>query len=1684
MPRRRPSSQRAWALIVMLLWEHCFAAAAHINRFKTPVPLAAHGRPTSGRATSTPHDDLCGIVQADGNNPLGHGACSMATVTQVGQSSTYTIVSIVDGKAVTHSMMDAEFVATSSNGDCIRSCGVFTSTEHDANGAAVPIPLDFLVQPPIHVFPYVRRGSVPQAAATFPVPYADIDYRKLDLTPGGANDPAYTTAINQVLLELANPGLGSRRQLRALGVAYAAGAPLPPIMHPAVAVHIAEGITMRLAAYRCLKFMADKSPRRGGASKSFYEIADPHGGSPYLRTALGSNGEGTLAGVPIAADLWAASEHLKSLPARLEYAQGLALSRLLFQDVLGGFEEADLEAPHWLAALSTTATSELELSLEELTAYAPHLGAQAATEADAGGPKRALSGEAAPKYRITLASGTPTTHQRRLGGRRLWSLRAAWRAVTRAGETQGENVGLLAGRAAENAGAKIVGEAAGAATHAAGAVAAKAASSLSKLSKFFIAIATVGGLAGGGAALLYFLKKPGGPGPKPPLDALWRALNNVTAWANQTYETVMGMQGTQRDMGIALAFDTESINHLWETYNKTAAIQEGINKNTNSSLQYLYGEAAAAELKIAALALSMAQGLEGLQEEFKAVGDTILSLKDMVVANNGNAMTSIGYLMSVQANQNSVIETIWSILERAAIDADVREELTFAAANAEMYVEASGWVPTVDPVARAAVGQEPPEWWILGSPRRAVYVMVLAVYWTELGPTLTMPPSGDTSSFYSTTVANFVGHFREVSVVCDRASLSYVYSSSLSSQKLLAQIGIQRGCLTAMTNVSLSDFLFTEAKRVDPDAVGCRCWLEEVESTCPVRVTSGHDRVIWDVLNATKLDPFRALTAAGLAGITSAGNVRSHTPCVAGVPLTQLRRRVSTGGSDWESIWSNIGRNPRLRTGDPGVPSIFMGPIDLGVVNTTAFATRANAIPLTLYGISHPFRAASDAAESYTDSGNPTPYTAAAALLGQSISLVEPRLRVATAKEYGFLSNDMTVHKYFAFDADSYVPYDYYELTFGGTQGKLEPVFQYMAAAGGPLRRIDYYMPSIPAVPGVHAARPVFQGFMDNPEVYEPAAGILPAGLITAGDPKCWLANCSLPCAGAAQYIGQCDPGFTGHRSVGAYGYNLDPAFSALPRRTVDRRGPLYNIVKQLTPVHGGGTGYEEDSTFSAFNLSRWSDENGGVLYDPVAGGSSLDDMKTYFTSARNSPLGIGDIHCRGQASSAPGDLCQILENYYVMVPDVTVGGRQEYLIGTPAAACATPPGADGGVLCFVPRSYTARWITQMRMGEVHATIGSVCPSVFAMDAELRGTLGVTLQNLVGAPAGFRYRWLSRGLNDTIDAPITHAQRALVCVSDTQPRDGGILPPNTAIALPFGSPCAAWTLVLYALNGATGEFEPCSRTDITFLLRTATNPDVPITVHITTVVDNSNAFAAIRAGAVAAAAASNAFNLRIAALEAAVAANDVPFREILAPTKADVDAAAAAAAAIAAGAASRAQAIEDAAAEAARAAAIAVDAYNRAQASAAGHAQSFADHAASAAAQLASDLARDESNLGHMGSLLDNLVEAVAIAGSEVAKFDASWSDFTSTNCAFIDTMDVWSVEYWKCLMIEIATLLEYALLVAFLLYGILFVLKRCSGGGFGSIGVGLVALCCCCCGCGRDHSKYENVDEPENHRV
>ena len=107
--------------------------------------------------------------------------------------------------------------------------------------------------------------------------------------------------------------------------------------------------------------------------------------------------------------------------------------------------------------------------------------------------------------------------------------------------------------------------------------------------------------------------------------------------------------------------------------------------------------------------------------------------------------------------------------------------------------------------------------------------------------------------------------------------------------------------------------------------------------------------------------------------------------------------------------------------------------------------------------------------------------------------------------------------------------------------------------------------------------------------------------------------------------------------------------------------------------------------------------------------------------------------------------------------------------------------------------------------------------------------------------------------------------------------------PNAVVLIPFASPCSHWRLDLYALNGATGTTVLCSSTPITFLLRSSGNPNVPISLSITTVFDDATALNRINEASNASFYALSGMTMRLHALELSAAALDPNYAVLLAP---------------------------------------------------------------------------------------------------------------------------------------------------------------------------------------------------------
>lgn len=217
---------------------------------------------------------------------------------------------------------------------------------------------------------------------------------------------------------------------RALADAYDAGEPLPPQMHPSIAVALALEISLRLTAYSGLA-AASRSTPRGGRPKSvttLYEFTAPHTGDRFLAEFVGGGaGEGAFGhGRVLETRHWDAAEVAGggSLPVRLLYAHGLAASELLFRDALGGHKEGDPEAPHRRATAArgaaAAASAELSMSLPELAAYAPHAAAAAAADV----APELLLGAGARSLAAVLAAEAAGPAQTPHGARRAAAARA------------------------------------------------------------------------------------------------------------------------------------------------------------------------------------------------------------------------------------------------------------------------------------------------------------------------------------------------------------------------------------------------------------------------------------------------------------------------------------------------------------------------------------------------------------------------------------------------------------------------------------------------------------------------------------------------------------------------------------------------------------------------------------------------------------------------------------------------------------------------------------------------------------------------------------------------------------------------------------------------------------------------------------------------------------------------------------------------------------------------------------------------------------------------------------------------------------------------------------------------------------------------------------------------------------
>ena len=124
------------------------------------------------------------------------------------------------------------------------------------------------------------------------------------------------------------------------------------------------------------------------------------------------------------------------------------------------------------------------------------------------------------------------------------------------------------------------------------------------------------------------------------------------------------------------------------------------------------------------------------------------------------------------------------------------------------------------------------------------------------------------------------------------------------------------------------------------------------------------------------------------------------------------------------------------------------------------------------------------------------------------------------------------------------------------------PVYSYSAPPSGVALRADYYMPRIPAVPGVHATRAAVLGYVENMVYSEAGSETLPAGWVLPGDPNCWTDNCTCVRAAAAA------------RAAAACAHPSVPRARARARarvrsqRPVRRHRPLRRAVRG--GVHGG----------------------------------------------------------------------------------------------------------------------------------------------------------------------------------------------------------------------------------------------------------------------------------------------------------------------------------------------------------------------------------------------------------------------------------------------------------------------------------------------------------------------------------
>ncbi len=295
------------------------------------------------------------VDAAQPGNPLGMGVTTMASVTKVGQSSVFTIVDYTTN--ITHTAMTTEYVMTSTNGDSIRTCDALTSTEKGADGDLTTRPLQILADAPITVMVASNVNGekhwLPQAVATIQSPYALVDMAELEATPGGPSDPAYMSAINFLLQQIANNPAGPMRRLADAETAVA--------LHPEVHAVLLTELQDRMTFLRRMAGLKKASKPRGKTRHAMDLFLE---GEAYTTPLI--VGDMHIGGIPIEPDIWAATKHVGHLAARVEYAEALQHSRLRYLDDVHGNSS---DAPH-RRGLSTR-TSVLELS-EEMRLVAPH----------------------------------------------------------------------------------------------------------------------------------------------------------------------------------------------------------------------------------------------------------------------------------------------------------------------------------------------------------------------------------------------------------------------------------------------------------------------------------------------------------------------------------------------------------------------------------------------------------------------------------------------------------------------------------------------------------------------------------------------------------------------------------------------------------------------------------------------------------------------------------------------------------------------------------------------------------------------------------------------------------------------------------------------------------------------------------------------------------------------------------------------------------------------------------------------------------------------------------------------------------------------------------------------------------------------------------------------------------------